>query len=124
MTPEEAQKEEAEALRRILTPEEVFQYEVRASATGYRMRWELEGFNPTEQEYLAVFKLRKPFEDAFPPEMAGSGTDAEKAKRTEAEKQVKEQIKQTLGAERYALFRRISTPKRCISARWGWLFAY
>jgi hypothetical protein len=34
--------------------------------------------------------------------MAGKGTDAEKAKRAEAEKQVKEQIKQTLGAERYA----------------------
>ena len=95
-------KEADDALRRILTPEELFQYQLRTSSTASDLRSKVEGFNPTEQEYIAVFKLRKAFDEGFPAGRFFSETEAEQAKRAEAEKQMQEQIKQALGAERYA----------------------
>jgi hypothetical protein len=99
---EQWKKEAADALRRVLTPEELFQYQLRASSTASDMRRSIEGFNPTEQEYIAVFELRKAFDDEFPADRFWSMTETERAKRTGAEKQMKEQIQQTLGAQRYA----------------------
>ena len=75
---------------------------MRMSRTASAMGELFTAFEPTEPEFVAIFKLRKAFDDEFPPMRAFRETDAEKAKRGEAETELKEQLKQALGAERYA----------------------
>jgi hypothetical protein len=96
------QKELEEGVKRLLTPDEALQYEMRLSRTASQMEGLFTALELTEPEFVAIFKLRKAFDDEFPPMKVFTETAAEKARHAEAEKQMKEQIKQTLGAQRYA----------------------
>jgi hypothetical protein len=98
------QTELEDGVKRLLTPEEALQYQMRLSPTASRMM-NFDGqavFEFTEPEFVAIFKLRKTFDDEFPLMKLLTATDAEGAKRDEAETQLIEQIKQSLGAQRYA----------------------
>jgi len=70
--------------------------------TGNILRNQLVAFEPSEQEFLSVFDLRKAFDVQFHPMDPGEATAAERAERGEAWEGLQEQIKQTLGAQRYA----------------------
>jgi hypothetical protein len=96
-----AQKEMEMAVKAMLTPEEAMDYDLRMSMTANIMRTQIAGFDPNEEEFLSVFKLRKSFDDQFSPMSRGNETEDERKKREEAEKQLKEQVKQTLGEARY-----------------------
>jgi hypothetical protein len=87
-------------------PEEALQYDLRLSGTANGMRQRLAAFEPTEQEFLSVFKLQKAFDDEFSMITEGNETPAEQAKRKEAWEQLNEQIQQTLGTERYEDYER------------------
>ena len=91
-----------DAVRQFLTPEEARQYDLRMSMTGNILRNQLAAFEPSEQEFLSVFDLRKAFDVQFHPMDPGEATAAERAKRSEALKGLQEQIRQALGAQRYA----------------------
>ena len=95
-------KEKNAAIKRLLTPEEELQYDLRLSGTANEVRHRLAAFEPTEQEFLSVFRLQKAFDDEFSMITEGDESPAERAKRAEAWKQLQEQIKQTLGTQRYA----------------------
>jgi len=56
------EKTQRDALVRLLTPQELEEYDLRASNTAAAMRYELTAFNPTEAEFRAVFRLRQPFD--------------------------------------------------------------
>lgn len=58
-------KESEVALAAILTPQELLDYNLRLSQTANMMRFTLAGFEPSEQEFLEVFKVRKAFDDEF-----------------------------------------------------------
>jgi hypothetical protein len=100
------QKEMEEAVKRILTPEEAFDYEMRMSITATTMRMQLAGWDPDEQQFLEVYELRKAFDDEFTPFSRGDENEQERRMREEAEKQLKEQIRQALGADSYAGYER------------------
>jgi hypothetical protein len=93
------QKQERDADRRIkelLTPEEALQYDLRYSHTADVLRRTLSGFEPTEQEFVQLFQIRRAYEakvaeDNMPVE------DAEAAKQW-----MNDQVKATLGETRYA----------------------
>ncbi len=102
-------KERDDAIKRLLTPEEAVQYDLRMSMTTATLRGQLVGFEPTEQEFIALFKLRREYEDKFPMFPMANPDDLTAAERRAkreaaeaAEQQLQEQIKQTLGAQRYA----------------------
>jgi hypothetical protein len=95
-------KEMEDAVKQLLTPEEARQYDLRMSMTGNILRNQLAAFEPSEQEFLSVFDLRKAFDVQFHPMDPGEATAAERAERGEAWQRLQEQIKQTLGAHRYA----------------------
>lgn len=101
-----AQKEMEQAVKQMLTPAEALDFDLRMSMTANSMRTQIAGFDPSEEEFLKVFQLRKPFDDEFSPMLRGNETEPERQRRTEAEKQLKEQIKQALGPERYAEYER------------------
>lgn len=99
---QKAQKEMEATVKQMLTPEEAFQFEMRFSMTANSLRQQGAGFEPSEQEFTAIYKLRKPYDDEFSMMNYGDETEAERKKRAEAEKQVNAQIKETLGEARYA----------------------
>lgn len=101
-----AQKEMEQAVKQMLTPEEALEYDLRMSMTANIMRNQIAGFDPSEEEFLKVFHLRKGFDDDFNPMLRGNETEAERQRREGAEKDLKEKIKQTLGPERYAAYER------------------
>lgn len=101
-------KESEAALAAILTPEELLDYNLRFSMTANMMRTQLAGFEPTEQEFLEMFKKRKAHDDEFG--VAGMGglnlKGEEKQKQKTAEQQLNDQIKSLLGQDRYQDYKR------------------
>ncbi|MBI3851170.1 MAG: hypothetical protein HY298_12985 [Verrucomicrobia bacterium] len=95
-------KEMEAAMKQFLTPEEARQADLRISMTGNILRSQLAAFEPSEQEFLSLFDLRKVFDVQFHGMDPGKATAAERTERREAWMGLQEQIKQTLGAQRYA----------------------
>lgn len=59
------QKEKLTAVAGILSPQEFEEYELRMSQTASQMRYDLEGFNPTPEEFRQIYKIRKEREDDY-----------------------------------------------------------
>ncbi|MDX1951612.1 MAG: hypothetical protein SFY81_05475 [Verrucomicrobiota bacterium] len=101
-----AQKEMEKQLKEMLTPEEALDYDLRLSMTAMMMRSQVEGWNPDEQQFLEVFKLRKEFDDEYNPMTRGNETPEQRTQREAAEKELKEAIAEKLGPENYAKYER------------------
>lgn len=99
---QKAQKEMEAMVKQVLSPEEAFQFEMRFSSTANALRQQSAGFEPTEQEFTGIYKLRKAIDDEFSMMNFGDESEAERKKRTEADNQVNTQIKELLGEARYA----------------------
>ena len=52
-------------LTHLLSPEEMFEYQLRTDDVAERMRRELVGFEPTELEFRKIFRLRKAHDQKF-----------------------------------------------------------
>ena len=100
------QKETEDALRATLTPEEFQDYQLRFSMTANMLRQQITGFDPTEEEFLKVFKIKEEFDRTYSPFSAGNETEAEQQKRSEAQSQLNNQIREAIGPERYADYER------------------
>lgn len=106
-TPEQARrlddirKEQDAALARVLTPEELMEYQLRNSDAAQQLRHELTAFNATEEEFRSIYKLQSQLEP-----YRQNMTQDEQQKRFEAQRQVQEQIKTMLGPERGADYER------------------
>jgi hypothetical protein len=92
------------SLAAVLTPAELEEYDLRNSNTGRTLRNELLAFNPSEEEYRAIFKLRQPFDEQYA--YTNFTTQEQMQRRSEAEKQLKDQVSALLGAERGAEYAR------------------
>lgn len=96
------QKEMEAAIAKLLTPEENFDFQMRFSMTANMMRNQISGFDPSQKEFVEVFNLRKEFDDKHSMFGRGNETPDEAKLRQADEKALKEALKETLGAERYA----------------------
>ena len=101
---QKAQKEMETEMAKILTPEEFENYQLRLSQTSMMMRMQLASFDPNEEEFRDIFKLRKKYDDEYGAMGMGITDDAEKAGK--AKKELDDQVKGILGAERYADYER------------------
>ncbi|MSU28214.1 MAG: hypothetical protein EXS27_09925 [Pedosphaera sp.] len=93
---------------RVLTPEELLDYNLRFSTTATMMRFQLSGFEPNEQEFLELYKKRKAYDDEFGGAFGAALNlkGEEKAKQDTAKKALEESVKAQLGDERYADYKR------------------
>lgn len=96
-----------DAIARLLTPAELFEFDVRNSSPARTLRDDLSAFNPTEAEFRAIYQLRQPFDEKY----SGVGSfvalsTAEASQRDAAKKQLADQIKATLTPERAAEYER------------------
>jgi hypothetical protein len=106
MTPENRAKflavraERDAEMAKLLGPEQFEQYQLRNSSTARNMRENLTAFQPTEAEFQQIFDLKKSFDDQFAVSRYGSD-EAVRDERTQAQQQLDDKLKATLGDERY-----------------------
>lgn len=97
------EQEHQAALAAILTPAEFEEFNLRNSDTARSLRFELSAFQPTEEEFRAIYRLQS----QLPPYEANM-SPAELQRRGELHTQAREQIKAMLGPERGAEYERAS----------------
>lgn len=95
------QREMEESVAAVLTPEENQDFLLRFSMTANILRNQIDGFDPSKEEFLKVFELRREHEGNYSPMARMTETPDEKVQREEAEKVLKERMKQALGEERF-----------------------
>jgi hypothetical protein len=91
-------------LATVLTPEQLMNYELRSSEVAQRMRYELGPFEPTEEEFRAIFAHKQAMEDMN----ASRGNDPtapapsaeERKAMAERAKEMEKAFAATLGEER------------------------
>jgi hypothetical protein len=97
-------EKDREALQ-VLGPEQQLEYDLRMSLTAMSLRGQMGDFEPTEQEFREIFKLRKQFDNEFGPAGYSANSDhtskEERDRRTSAEKEMQSHIKSLLGEDRY-----------------------
>jgi hypothetical protein len=95
-------------LANVLTPDELDEYEMRTTNVAQNMQSSLEGFNPSEDEFKTIYRIRKAIEEPYGGLLgAGAALDAQgnvlaQDQRSYADRrqQINDKIKETLGPER------------------------
>lgn len=89
------------ALAECLDPERREEYELRASPTAEVLRQRLAGFEPTESEFRALFRLQQAFDREFGMELDLFGPSEGKR---QAQLRLEEEFRVVLSEERYARY--------------------
>ncbi len=93
----------------LLTPEELFEYDLRTSRTARRLQYQLRGFNPSEEEYRAIFQVQYAIDQA-----EGRYADPLEAVSMTLQDQERDtlikRLSGTISAERLADFEFATTP--------------
>jgi hypothetical protein len=97
----ELMKEKDAELAKLLSPQEKEEYDLRMSQTAMVMRMQMNDFQPNEQEFRDIFKLRKEFEDEYGMMGMQSNKPEDVEKRQAAQQELDQSIKNTLGEDRY-----------------------
>lgn len=97
------QREKRADLARVLSPEELADYELRRSRTTGALRGALTLMNATESEFRAIYPLQQKFEERFStPDYDGDNWE----QRNEAQIQMVAEVRRVLGEARGADFAR------------------
>lgn len=110
MLDQDAQKELASLQKKMLTemkgfmtPEETFEYDIRTSDTARNMKYELRGFEPSEEEFRAIFASKRAQEDMRASSASGEKLTPEQYKEiSAANAKAEADLKAALGTDRYA----------------------
>jgi hypothetical protein len=113
----EIQREQDAALSHILTPQEKEEYQLTMSPTADRLRQQLIGFNPTEEEFRDLFRRQQAIDSAY--EFEDTSDETVSAAQASAEQTMLEEFKGQLTPDRLAQFARAQDPeyqKLCVLA--------
>jgi hypothetical protein len=108
------EKERRADLARLLTAEELADFDLRTGRASNHLRYQLAVFEPTEQEFRAIHLLYQTLEAQFGPQE--SMPPDVRRQRAAAEKALAPQIEAVLGADRFADYQRTTAP--------GWVEAH
>jgi hypothetical protein len=102
------EKEQRSDLAKLLTPQELEEYDLRSSATASQLRSRLAAFKPTEEEFRAIYKLQKAMDD----ELGGAyaQTSEQSRLRTEKQRELEKQIAAILPPDRAAEYQLATDP--------------
>lgn len=90
-----------QSIATILTPEQKMEYDLRKSPTAANMRLQMDGFDPSEDEFRDIFSARKAFDDEYGTVPGSTISQADAEVRQFAEREMNEQIRSSLGDDRY-----------------------
>lgn len=85
----------------MLTPEQKTEYDLRKSPTAANMRLQMDGFDPSEDEFRDIFAARKAFDDEHGVVPGASISAGDMESRQFAEQEMSNQIRDSLGDDRY-----------------------
>ena len=94
------EREQRAALAGLLTPRELEEFDLRNSNIATSMRMQLAAFDPTEDEFRAIFRLRNEFAQQYGSTLPAGATAEQGRARQEAERRVADQIQAALGPGR------------------------
>lgn len=103
-------EERSQQLDAALTPDEKQWYELWMSPSANAVRYSLYGMEATEQEFLAVYQLRRAFDDQWNPDEIDWNNDQMAGGYQQARAELEAQVRQQLGEERYLEYKRGSDP--------------
>jgi hypothetical protein len=102
---DELQVEKNAALLELLGPDDKHEYDLRMSQSAVTLRLQMNDFQPTEEEFRQMFKVKKGYDDQFGPAVMKSSDPPSEKERTDAEKDVEAQLRNILGEGRYKEYR-------------------
>ncbi|HUR56982.1 MAG TPA: hypothetical protein VM029_04700 [Opitutaceae bacterium] len=97
-------------MAKFLTPAEAADFMMHGGMMGSQLRNMLSPFQPSEQEYKALFPYFAAFQQQFPSQASQLSPEQEILRRT-AEEQMMAQVRGTVGADRAADFKQAITPE-------------
>lgn len=101
------EREQRADIERLLTPEELLQYDLRNSRAANTVRSRLGKFDVTEEEFRALYAAQQAYEDQNPPLTSPQpGIARQRMDAFDA------QVQSVLGAARYAEFKQANEPTR------------
>jgi hypothetical protein len=98
------EKEKEAEMAKVLTPQEMEEYQLRNSPTATTLRGQLAGFKPTEEEFRRMFKLQKTYDEQFAKAFDFTDENAvavQSKAQQEAQRALGEEMKKLLGDQRY-----------------------
>lgn len=93
-------------LAQVLTPQELEDYELRASSTATRLAAQLSQFNPSPEEFRQIARIRKGIDEPFGGALTVRNTEQSPEANAQRQKETTEQIRAILGVERFAEYER------------------
>jgi len=91
-------------LATVLTPEQLFEYELRNSEITQTMRWELSSFSPSESEFRSVFAYKQALQELDKPQGIADDetplTPEQRKAQQQSRKEAEEALKTALGEDR------------------------
>lgn len=105
------QRERRADMVAALTPDELFEYDLRRSITASRLRSQLQAFNASEEEFRSIFKIQYALDQASGRDVSTMGiTYVSSNARTEERAALMSQLKGVLSPERYSDYEFASNP--------------
>lgn len=98
------EREQRADLERLLTPDELFDYDLRTSPSADKIRRMVRKFDLTEAEFRALYLVQKTFDDSYPALGTPMSPEVTYA-RAAAHARLDSQFEDALGADRYAAFK-------------------
>ena len=94
-------------LAAILTPDELADYTMRSSPITNLLRSQLAAFDPSLEEFRAIFQMQQALNERFPVSMSGGAiSTGDYAERRSVQQQLDDQLKAALGDARYTDYTR------------------
>jgi hypothetical protein len=103
-------QERDQRIAQLLTPAEFEQYELWFSPTAYKVRDGLFGMNPSQEEFLAVYALTRSFDETWNTDTLDLTDPDTRQHWEQARRDYDQQIREKLGEERYAEYKRGQDP--------------
>jgi hypothetical protein len=105
------QDQREQEMASVLSPQELEDYELRHSGVAESLRAQLNGFEPTEEEFRKLFRVQKEFEKELNPAVSDPAqADARAAAQEDAQKALNDEMRKTLGPERFGEWQRAQDP--------------
>ena len=100
------ERDQRAAIVALLTPEELENYDLRSSNAALQLKSQLIAFEPTENEYRALFKLQQAFDNKYPPSALLENISQEVMReRAQAQQKLKEDMVAALPPDRAEVYR-------------------
>lgn len=104
------EQEKRADIAKLLSPEELLDFEMHSGPTAKRLRDQLVAFDPTEEEYRALFQIQHAVDAQFADGRTANLTQEQRRQRRDLAAATGEQIKAVLSPERFAEYQLKTDP--------------